>query len=137
MLDVSLVSLGLAALLMVVLFLFDPKPIISPFFVTGLGFLLFIAGLVGMLLIYFTGHQFLPDNPDFPSGTGGTLFGSIWLQAQSIDLEAVSMIAMGTGFGVLIYALLAWAGFRACCASRRNLAADRNPALRRSSARLI
>ena len=112
MLDVSLVSLGLAALLMVVLFLFDPKPIISPFFVTGVGILLFVAGLVGMLLVYFTGHQFLPDTPDFPSGSGGTLFGSIWLQAQSIDLLAISMIVMGTGFGILVYGLIALTGHR-------------------------
>ncbi len=109
MLDVSLVSLGLAALLMVVLFLFDPKPIIPPFLVTAGGAVLFVVGLVGMMLIYFTGHQFLPDNPDFPSGTGGTLFGSIWLQAQSIDLLAISMIVMGTGFGILIYGLIALA----------------------------
>jgi hypothetical protein len=112
MLDVSLVSLGLAVLLMVVLFLFDPKPIIPPFLVTAGGAILFVAGLVGMLLVYFTGHQFLPDNPDFPSGTGGTLFGSIWLQAQSIDLLAISMIVMGTGFGILIYGLIALAGYR-------------------------
>lgn len=112
MLDVSLVSLGLAALLMVVLFLFDPKPIIPPFLVAAGGAILFVAGLVGMLLVYFTGHQFLPDSPDFPSGTGGTLFGSIWLQAQSIDLLAVSMIVMGTGFGILVYGLIALTGHR-------------------------
>lgn len=111
MLDVSLVSLGLAILLMTVLFLFDPKPVIPPFLVAGFGTILFVAGLVGLLLVYATGHQFLPDNPDFPPGTGGTLFGATWgLQAGSIDLEAVSMIVMGTGFGVLIYGLLALAG---------------------------
>jgi hypothetical protein len=112
MLDVSLVSLGLAILLMTVLFLFDPKPVVPPILVVGFGGILFAAGLVGLILIYATGQQYLPDSPDFPAGTGGTLFGSIWLQAQSIDMEAVSMIAMGTGFGVLIYGLLAWAGFR-------------------------
>ncbi len=110
-LDVSLVALGLAILLMVVLFLFDPKPVIPPFLVAGFGAVLFAAGLIGLILVYTSGHQYLPDNPDFPAGTGGTLFGSIWLQAQSIDLEAVSMIVLGTGFGVLVYALLAWAGF--------------------------
>ncbi len=112
MLDVALIALGLAILLMVVLFLFDPKPIIPPFLVAGFGAVLFVAGLGGLIWIYVTGHQFLPDTPDFPAGTGGTLFGSIWLQAGSIDLEAVSMIVMGTGFGVLVYALIAWAGFR-------------------------
>lgn len=112
MLDVSLVSLGLAILLMVVLFLFDPKPVIPPFLVVGFGAVLFVVGLAGLILVAATGHQYLPDAPDFPPGTGGTLFGSIWLQAQSIDLEAISMIVMGTGFGVLVYALLAWAGFR-------------------------
>ncbi len=112
MLDVSLVSLGLAILLMTVLFLFDPKPVIPPFLVAFFGAVLGAAGLIGLILIAITGHQYLPDSPDFPSGSGGTLFGSIWLQAQSIDLEAASMIAMGTGFGVLLYALLAWAGFR-------------------------
>jgi hypothetical protein len=111
MLDVSLVALGLAILLMVVLFLFDPKPVIPPFLVAGFGLVLLVAGLVGLILVYTTGHQYLPDTPDFPAGSGGTLFGSIWLQAQSIDLEAVSMIVLGTGFGVLVYALLAWAGF--------------------------
>ncbi len=112
MLDLALVSLGLAVLLMVVLFLFDPKPIVPPFLVAAFGAVLFVAGLVGMILISVTGHQFLPDDPDFPAGTGGTLFGSIWLQARSIDLLAISMIVMGTGFGVLVYALIAWAGFR-------------------------
>ncbi len=112
MLDVSLVSLGLAILLMTVLFLFDPKPVVPPFLVAGFGAVLFVVGLAGLILIYITGHQYLPDSPDFPAGTGGTLFGSGWIQAQSIDLEAISMIVMGTGFGVLIYALLAWAGFR-------------------------
>jgi len=112
MLDVALVSLGLAILLMVVLFLFDPKPVIPPFLVAAFGAVLFAAGLAGLIWIYITGHQFLPDTPDFPSGTGGTLFGSIWLQAKSIDLEAISMIVMGTGVGVLVYALIAWAGFR-------------------------
>jgi hypothetical protein len=112
MLDVSLVSLGLAILLMTVLFLFDPKPVIPPALVAFGGAVLTAAGLIGLILIAISGHQYLPDSPDFPAGTGGTLFGSIWLQAQSIDLEAVSMIVMGTGFGVLVYALLAWAGFR-------------------------
>lgn len=112
MLDVSLVSLGLAILLMTVLFLFDPKPVIPPVVVAFGGAVLTAAGLIGLILIAITGHQYLPDTPDFPAGTGGTLFGTIWLQAGSIDLEAVSMIVMGTGFGVLIYALLAWAGFR-------------------------
>ncbi len=112
MLDLALVSLGLAILLMVVLFLFDPKPIIPPVLVAGFGAVLFIAGLVGLILVFVTGHQFLPDNPDFPPGTGGTLFGPNWIQAGSIDLTAVSMIALGTGFGVLVYALIAWAGFR-------------------------
>ncbi len=112
MLDVALVSLGLAVLLMVVLFLFDPKPVVPPFLVAGFGAVLFVAGLAGLILTAVTGHQYLPDAPDFPPNTGGTLFGSIWLQARSIDLEAVSMIVMGTGFGVLVYALLALAGFR-------------------------
>jgi hypothetical protein len=110
MLDVSLVSLGLAILLMVVLFLFDPKPVIPPILVAAFGAVLFAAGLIGLILVYETGHQYLPDVPDFPSGTGGTLFGATWgLQAQSIDLEAVSMIVLGTGFGVLVYGLLALA----------------------------
>ena len=112
MLDVALVSLGLAILLMTILFLFDPKPVVPPFLVAGFGAVLFVVGLAGLILIAVTGHQYLPDSPDFPAGTGGTLFGSIWFQAQSIDLEAISMIVMGTGFGVLVYALLAWAGFR-------------------------
>ena len=111
MLDVALVSLALAVLLMVVLFLFDPKPVIPPFLVAGFGAVLFAVGLVGLILVYVTGHQFLPDTPDFPAGTGGTLFGW-WFQPKSIDLEAASMIVMGTGFGALVYALIAWAGFR-------------------------
>lgn len=103
MLDVSLVSLGLAILLMTVLFLFDPKPVIPPFLVAFFGAVLGGVGLVGLILIAATGQQYLP------SGSRETL---LWLQAGSIDLEAVSMIAMGTGFGVLVYALLAWAGLR-------------------------
>ncbi len=109
MLDIALVSLGLAVLLMVVLFLFDPKPIVPPFLVAAFGLILFAIGLGGLIYVYASGHQFLPDSPDFPAGTGGTLFGSIWLQAKSIDLEAISMIVLGTGFGTLLYGLIALA----------------------------
>jgi hypothetical protein len=116
MLDLALVSLGLSILLMVVLFLFDPKPIVPPALVALFGLVLFALGLAGMIFVYTSGHQFLPDRlpdgTDFPAGSGGTLFGSIWLQPQSIDLTAISMIVMGTGFGVFVYAWLAWRGYR-------------------------
>src|SRR5215475_4935421 len=116
MLDLALVSLGLSILLMVVLFLFDPKPVIAPALVAIFGAALFVLGLAGMIFVYTSGHQFLPDRlpdgTDFPAGSGGTLFGSTWLQPQSIDLTAVSMIVMGTGFGVFVYAWLALRGYQ-------------------------
>ncbi len=116
MLDLALVSLGLSILLMVVLFLFDPKPVVSPAVVAIFGVVLFLLGLVGMIFVYTSGHQYLPDRlpdgTDFPAGSGGTLLGSKWLQPQSIDLTAISMIVMGTGFGVFVYAWLALRGYQ-------------------------
>jgi hypothetical protein len=115
MLDLALVSLGLSVLLMVVLFLFDPKPILPPTLVALFGLVLFGLGLAGMLFVFLSGHQYLPDRlpdgTDFPAGSGGTLLGSGWLQPKSIDLTAISMIVLGTGFGVFVYAWLAWRGY--------------------------
>jgi polyferredoxin len=58
MLDLALVSLGLSILMMVVLFLFDPKPVIPPALVALFGGALFALGFDGLLYVALSAISF-------------------------------------------------------------------------------
>ena len=91
--------MGLVAL--EISFLYDPKPIIPwPLFaVAGLGI-----GAVGAIVLFLastgTVPQFLPTAQD------GYYITSFWFQPNSIDLISVGLVALITGLGMLVVAIL-------------------------------
>jgi len=108
--SLGLLLLGLGILGMVVLYLYDPKPIVPPFLVTGAGVILAGVGIV--VLVYVT----MANMPTFPTATTGIvpLLGGqfLWFEPGGIDLVALGMIATGIGTSIAMYGALAPAAAR-------------------------
>ena len=121
-LDLGLLSIGLGFIALEIALLYDPKPIIPwPLFAAlGLGI-----AAVGAYFDFqvFTGawHEYLPDAVTSSQTVNGQpvisttywpnpgqkwLFNPIWFQPQSIDLQAVGLLGMLIGLGVLLIAVL-------------------------------
>ena len=100
-LALGLLSLGMGLVALEISFLYDPKPIIPwPLFaVAGLGI-----GAVGAIVLFLastgTVPQFLPTAQD------GYYITSFWFQPNSIDLISVGLVALITGLGMLVVAIL-------------------------------
>lgn len=98
-LDLGLLALGMGLLCFELSFLYDPRPLLPwPLFaLAGLA----IAAAGGFLdaMVAFGGwNEFLPSR--------GYLFNENWFQANSIDLVSVGMIALFTGLGMFVFAVL-------------------------------
>ena len=121
-LDLGLLSIGLGFIALEIALLYDPKPLIPwPLFaVVGAA----IAAIGGYFVFQvFTGawHEYLPDATTTSQTVNGQpvitttywpnpgqkwLFNPIWFQPQSIDLQAVGLLGMVIGLGVLLIAVL-------------------------------
>jgi hypothetical protein len=107
-LDMALLALGIGLICFELSFLYDPKPLIPwPLFaLVGLGM-----AVVGLFIDYQVGVG--PSGSGFfGSGFGalqpanGTLLGSAWFQAGSIDISAVGLIAILIGIGMFGLAVI-------------------------------
>jgi len=119
MLTLGLLTVGLALIAIAISFMYDPKPVLPifpPLFgLIGLGIL--GAGAVGVLFVLTTGHQYFPDQTiqrvngnahitNWPNPDHGWFLDPKWFQPQSVDIGAVSFVALMIGGGLLSYALL-------------------------------
>src|SRR5260370_39012701 len=105
-------SLALAAIclagfivIQVVVLLFDPKPVVPPAMIGGLGFILTLAGLAIVLAAAFTNNQFFPAatvkwNPVLGSNV-------VWFPAQVVDLIMLGTVILGVGIAMLFFSALA------------------------------
>ena len=111
--DLGLVFLGGFVVVMVIVMLFDPKPIIPPITFTGLGAILAVVGLA--LSVWATSTGCTPQvhtcNQYFPSANmswnpilGGQF---LWFQANTFDLTALGLVVLGVGLAMIFYSVLA------------------------------
>ena len=118
-LDMGLLALGIGLMCFTLSFLYDPKPLLPwPLFLVG-GLVLAAAGLFMVYQVRLGVHaggwsEYLPDKivdssgktTYWPAGNPGYLFHPAWFQPQSIDLSAVGLIALLSGFGIASLAAL-------------------------------
>ncbi len=116
-LSVGVVCLAGFAIVQVIMLLFDPKPVVPPTILTGLGAILSLGGLA--LAIWSTTTGCLPNknpalvvcNQYFPQETTNVLplLGGkfLWFQPESIDLLMISLALLGVGLAMVFYSVLA------------------------------
>ncbi|HAT45748.1 MAG TPA: hypothetical protein DCS90_11675, partial [Ktedonobacter sp.] len=89
----------------VIVLLFDPKPVIPPVIVSGLGAILTLVGLGIALAAGLTGYQYFPraDSSWFPVLGGKVL----WFQPNAVDLVMVGLTVLFIGVAMVFYSVLA------------------------------
>jgi hypothetical protein len=112
-LAMGLTCLGGFAVIQVIVLLFDPKPVVPPIIIAGLGAVLSLAGLAIMLLAVLTGcspqqtvcNQYFPtSNTHILSLLGGNF---LWFQPQAFDLVMIGAVVLGVGGAMVFYGILA------------------------------
>ena len=105
LLALAAVGIGGFIVIQVIALLFDPKPVVPPAIIVGLGVVLALGGLALLLWAYFTNSQYFPgsDFSLFPL-LGGKL---LWLQADAIDFIMIGSVVLGTGLALVFYGTLA------------------------------
>jgi len=102
------------AIIQVIVLLFDPKPLIPPTLLTGLGAILALAGLALDIWASVTGctaDVLTTCNQYFPQATtnlnpilGGKF---LWLRPGAIDFVMLGFALLGVGFAMIFYSVLA------------------------------
>jgi hypothetical protein len=113
----GMVCLGGFAVVQVIVLLFDPKPLIRPAILTGLGVILALAGLALIIWANVTGCTptgnvaTVTCNQYFPSDTTSIapLLGGkfLWFQPRAIDFVQVGLVVLGVGLAMIFYSVLA------------------------------
>jgi len=105
LLALAAVGIGGFIVIQVIVLLFDPKPVVPPAIIIGLGMVFALGGLALLLWAYFTNTQYFPgsDFSWFPL-LGGRL---LWLQAAAIDFIMIGSVVLGIGLAMVFYGALA------------------------------
>ena len=105
LLALAAVGIGGFIVIQVIVLLFDPKPVVPPAIIVGLGIVLALGGLALLLWAFFTNTQYFPgsDFSLFPL-LGGKL---LWLQAAAIDFIMIGAVVLGIGLAMVFYGTLA------------------------------
>lgn len=104
-------TLGLVAfagffVIQVVVLLFDPKPLIPPFIVSGLGAILTVGGLALVVWAALPGNQYFPSaNVKWNPLLGGNV---LWLEPGAVDLVMLGLVILGVGAACLLFGFLAF-----------------------------
>jgi hypothetical protein len=124
-LGIGVVCLASFVIILVILLLFDPKPVVSPMIFVGIGPVLAFAGLA--LAIWSTTYDCRPATRDasgvyqyglvacsqyFPSADSKPilpLLGGhfLWFQEHAVDVSMLGLVAMGVGLAMVFYGNLA------------------------------
>jgi hypothetical protein len=107
--SLGLLFVGLGILGMVILFLYDPKPIVPPILVTGAGVVLAAVGVLVLLYATAQGTTFPTGATSIAPLLGGQF---LWFEPGDIDLASLGMIAIGVGASMAVYGALAPAAAR-------------------------
>ncbi|GLV59900.1 hypothetical protein KDH_67240 [Dictyobacter sp. S3.2.2.5] len=103
--SLGLICLACFAVIMVIEFLFDPKPVISPVLMAGVGAIITIVGLAITVAVSVTGYQSFPSATTSIAPLLGGKF--LWFQPNAIDLIAVGLIILFVGLATVFYSVLA------------------------------
>ena len=105
LLALAAVGIGGFIVIQVIVLLFDPKPVVPPAIIVGLGVVFALGGLALLLWAFFTNTQY------FPGGSfsllpllGGKL---LWLQDDAIDFIMIGAVILGIGLAMIFYGTLA------------------------------
>jgi hypothetical protein len=105
MLGLGAVCIGFFLVVQIIVLLFDPKPLIPPVLVVGLGFILFVGGLALLLWAVFTNNQYFPTgNVPIDSVLGGQF---LWFPNDAIDFVLIGIAILGVGAAWMFYGGLA------------------------------
>lgn len=110
--SLGLICLAGFAIVMIILLLFDPKPVVPPVMVTGVGVILSLIGLAIAIAAAATNNQFFPAALPASGQAANTflplLGGSVlWFQPQAIDLVAIGLTILFVGLAAVFYGVLA------------------------------
>jgi hypothetical protein len=118
-LGIGVVCIASFVVILVILLLFDPKPLLPPAIFVGLGPILAIAGLALTIWSTTTGctpavgrnYAAVTCNQYFPSASTSILpmLGGkfLWFQPNAIDFSMLGLVIMGVGLAMLFYGSLA------------------------------
>src|SRR5712692_310238 len=105
LLALAAVGIGGFIVIQVIVLLFDPKPVVPPAIIVGLGIVFALGGLALLLWAFFTNTQYFPgSNFSFFPLLGGKL---LWLQAAAIDFIMIGAVILGVGLAMVFYGTLA------------------------------
>ncbi|HZR44987.1 MAG TPA: hypothetical protein VFB12_33040 [Ktedonobacteraceae bacterium] len=96
------------AIVQVIVLLFDPKPLVPPTILTGLGVILSVAGFALAIWAYLSGNQYFPTGG--PNGTvwnpmlGGQV---LWFEPDAVDFLSLGLTILGVGLAMVFYSILA------------------------------
>jgi hypothetical protein len=105
LLALAAVGIGGFIVIQVIVLLFDPKPVVPPAIIVGLGIVFALGGLALLLWAFFTNTQYFP-------GPGVSLFPLLggkllWLQDAAIDFIMIGAVILGIGLAMVFYGTLA------------------------------
>src|SRR5579859_5845553 len=104
-LTLGVLSLAGFMIIQVIVFLFDPKPLMPPVIFSGLGAILTVAGLALTLWASFSGNHYFPAaGTSWNSVLGGTV---LWFPAGSVDFVMLGLVILFVGAAMIFYSLLA------------------------------
>jgi len=105
LLALAAVGIGGFIVIQVIVLLFDPKPVVPPAIIVGLGIVFALGGLALLLWAFFTNTQYFPSSNFslFPL-VGGKL---LWLQDDAIDFIMIGAVILGIGLAMVFYGTLA------------------------------
>ncbi|GCE28190.1 hypothetical protein KDA_36740 [Dictyobacter alpinus] len=109
-LSLGLICLACFAVVMVIELLFDPKPLLPPALLAGVGGIVTVVGLAVTILVSVTGYRDFPhaDTKILPL-LGGYF---LWFQPDAIDLVAIGLIILFVGVATVFYSVLAMGELR-------------------------
>jgi hypothetical protein len=106
MLALGAICLAGFVIIQVVVFLFDPKPVIPPIVFSVIGLGLSVAGFALMIWAVVTGNQSFPNAS---TNVAPVLNGNfLWFEPGDIDVVMLGIVIMGVGFAMLFFSALAF-----------------------------
>jgi hypothetical protein len=104
-LSFGLTCLAGFAVVMIIALLFDPKPVVPPLLLTGVGVVLGIVGLAIAILAPLTGYHYFPTaQTQILPLLGGNF---LWFQPDNIDVLAIGLVILFVGVAAVFYSVLA------------------------------
>jgi hypothetical protein len=93
------------AVIMIIALLFDPKPVVPPLMITGVGVVLSVVGLAIAIVAPATGYHYFPTvKTSILPLLGGNF---LWFQPDNIDIVGIGLIILFVGVAAIFYSVLA------------------------------